>query len=95
MKSPEYKRQLLEFILTAYPDGLPEGCSQTIVMTLADGNGNMKRFNFRFDKEDYNDYLSKRKQTNDDDGKSFDRQLTPKDLDFLKQLCITPNDVEK
>lgn len=94
MKSPEYKRQFLEFLKSAYPDGFPQGKAARILLCTAHGDGTFSKFEFEFDKEDYEEFI-KGKKTKKSVVKSFNESLTTEDFEFLKELKISVDDVEK
>ena len=94
MKSLEYKRQFLEFLRSAYPDGFPEGKAGRILLCTAHSDGSVNKYEFEFDKEDYELFL-KGKKTKKSTTKFFSEALTSEDIDFLKSLKISVDDVEK
>lgn len=94
MKSLEYKRQFLEFLKSAYPEGFPEGKAARILLCTSHSNGSVNKYEFEFDKEDYESFL-KGKKPKRNTAKIFSEALTIEDIDFLKSLKISVDDAEK
>lgn len=94
MKSPDYKRQFLEFLKTAYPDGFPSGKAAKILLCTANSDGSLNKYEFEFDKDDYEVFLKNKKQKRST-AKCFSDILTADDIDFLKSLKISVDDGEK
>lgn len=91
MRATEYKKQFIEFLIRAWPTGLPAGTSG-ITVTI-----NEISFDFKIDPEDYQIYnlnvlKAKSKVATKTSGVL---ELTDADKKFLEKLLITVSEDEE
>ena len=85
MRATDYKRQFVEFLIKAWPTGLPEGMNGVKVYA------NDTEYEFKVDSADYRTHIEaiEKKKTKGINSEADKLVLTKTDLAWLKGLYIT------